>query len=152
MRVQSKVVLILIMSVIITACRDNSEKSDSGDATHLYNEICRTTQLYTDSMLNASDSIMLNALLTRYEERIDRLNFEVRADTDFSLTEGENDTIFQLITRLTETRRQRLQYLSGFSGNDSIAPVDMQKEDNFKDSCLKSKEDASRIVGNRNQE
>lgn len=115
------VALAAMLILYISSCGKKVEEDSRGDAKGLYKRTCSLTQAYIDSISVAKDTLELNDLLDRYEERVDALNMEVESETDFKLTEGENDTIIQLLERLSHVRRERLRALGATLPADSAA-------------------------------
>ena len=114
----------LIIFMIFVGCHGQQEIRDNSDINKLFNGMCRITSSYMDSMNNAKDSALLIGLMERYEASITELNFSVVADTDLHLSEGQNDTIYQMldsIRRLFDIRMD--SFLHGKNRVDSI-PID----------------------------
>ncbi len=112
------VMAILLMSA--AACKREKQDTTHEEASRLYSGICSATRLYTDSILAASDTTQVNLLIEHFEERLEAINYDALPDTDYNLSEGQNDTIFQLLSALTEARVKRLKEL----GVHNPAPLD----------------------------
>lgn len=93
------------------SCGGEKSVDEHAEASGLYKRTCMLTRQYIDSIKSAKDTVTLNALLERYEEMLDRMNFEVEPDTDYQLSEGENDTISMLMDQLAKAREERLKVL-----------------------------------------
>ena len=81
-------------------------------AQDLYHTTCNVAQAYIDSIQSAKDSTQVHKLMENFEQRIEEINTNVKPDTDYGLTEGENDTIALLLDRISEVRSARLKSLS----------------------------------------
>ncbi len=101
--------------LMVGACQQKKDEEKLSDAEILYNKTCSLTRLYIDSIKNAKDTLALHQMLDRYEERIDELNMSVKADSDLDLTEGQNDTIMQLLDKLAIARMDRMKELASYS-------------------------------------
>ena len=117
-----------IMALAATACRKEKTDNSREEASELYRNICKTTTAYIDSINNAPDSASVYALLARYDERMDEINYEADPDTDYKLNGGENDTIFQAMVALGDAHRNRLRQLAAHraAAVDSIAADSMK--------------------------
>ena len=96
----------------LPSCGSSDKSDNNADADRLFSETCRLTKLYTDSMKNAPDSAILNSLMERFDARLTDINFSVKAETDYNLTEGRNDTIASLIDSLRHAYDSRLYRLA----------------------------------------
>lgn len=105
---------------LLSACRPGDEKRDRTAADNLYSRIISITRRYTDSIGSAKDSTTLFGLIDRYEERIVKINYDALPDTDFNLTEGQNDTISLWMDSLLSVKVRRLYEL----GHPEPLPAD----------------------------
>lgn len=104
--------LFLLAGIVVSACENTGSNDDNQDVERLYSETCRLTALYTDSMTKANDSSALSGLMKRFDERLTRINFSVKPETDYHLSEGMNDTISLLIDSLRRVYNERLYELA----------------------------------------
>ncbi len=114
-------IIIPVLAFILYACGNRTEENRNEDVEKLYNQTFRLTKLYTDSMSQATDSASLHGLMERFDARLSELNFSVKAETDYHLDEGKNDTIFLLIDSLRRTYDHRLYHLANPLPADSVA-------------------------------
>ena len=105
---------------VLAGCSGSESDPREKEAAMLYQRLCKVTRLYTDSIGAASDSAQINALFERYEKEFDRISFDVSPDTDIFLTEGENDTISMLQSRLLNKRLQRLKVNQVHLASDTV--------------------------------
>lgn len=105
------ITLSLVGILFFTGCRKEQSTGSHEEAARLYAKICKATALYTDSILHAKDTTTLYALLERFEDRLEAINYEALPDTDYNLTEGENDTISMALDSLISARIRRLREL-----------------------------------------
>lgn len=107
-RLAELIILSLIWGLISISCRGEQEANDNTDINTLFKGTCKLTTVYIDSIKTAKDSAELESLMERYDVRVTELNFRVAADTDLRLSEGQNDTIIQLmdsIRKIYDVRR-----------------------------------------------
>lgn len=111
-----------ILSLAVGSCSGDKSDNNHQEAAKLYTKICNLTALYVDSISQAPDSASVHALLERFEERLDGVNYEVLPDTDYALNEAENDTISMMLDSLGRTRARRLLKLANHPAPaDSLA-------------------------------
>lgn len=94
--------------LLLCACSEGKVVESHPDADRLYADTRRLVAVYSDSLEAAADSAEVEALFTRFQQRLDSLNFSVPPDTDLQLTEGRNDTLFVDIMGLRDLYRRRL--------------------------------------------
>lgn len=95
-----------------SACGKSVDENRSQDEDKLFESTCRLTKQYIDSLEHAPDSAALNAIMARFDNQLTSLNFSVRAETDYRLTEGRNDTIASLLDSLRRIYDERLHNLA----------------------------------------
>lgn len=112
--IKTFMVAVAIMSTcyVISACTREQKDDNSQEASSLYERTCQLTRQYIDSIKVAKDSTQVANLIDRYEVALDKMNFDVSADTDFNLTEGQNDTINQLMEQMSAVRHARLKAMA----------------------------------------
>lgn len=137
------------MSLGAAGCSNDGAKKDRGEATDMFERICRLTEEYTDKLESAPDSADWAALCSEFEEKLDKVNFSYPPDTDLLMTEGQNDTIFTLMQEYAKIRDQRIHGLlhpepltDTLAVSDSLAAVEESQESNA------SRSSASRSLGN----
>lgn len=117
----SAVTALTMLMLVSVACGKKESNPNRDAARSLYEKVTALTRNYTDSIIAASDTVRVNELLQQFEEKIDKMNFDVPANTDYSLTEGENDTISLLLEKMAKVRRDKFKELSALSHpTDSI--------------------------------
>ncbi len=95
----------LMLALIASAgCGKSDDNSARIEADALYRNVVSLTRKYTDSLRLAKDSTTVNGLMLRYEAAIARLNMDAPPETDFNLTEDQNDTIHALQKRMLGLR------------------------------------------------
>lgn len=110
-------IFLLLASV---GCRQEEKNVERDQAVLLYNRICSAALVYTDSISKAQDSTSVDSLRDRFEERLVEINYAAIPDTDYSLSEGENDTIKMRLDSLVAMHARRLREL----GERKTLPVD----------------------------
>ncbi len=102
------------------SCRDEERNNEREQAVTLYQRTCRAASIYTDSLSKAKDSTEVTDLFNRFEERLVEINYSVLPDTDYGLSEGENDTIKMMLDTLLAVHDLRLRQL----GEKKQEPID----------------------------
>lgn len=116
------VVTLMTGLFILGACQEKKPTPQETAAPELYRSVVGVLRGYSDSIARAKDSAGVNRLMERLTEELTGINFNQPANTDWSLSEDENDSIYQLTTRLMKLRDERLKKLSKDSvETDSIA-------------------------------
>ena len=115
----------MVMCMIEASCTHQQVEQSREESIKLYKSISRLAEVYIDSLENARDTLAVNTLMAHFEEKLDDINYAVVPDTDYSLSEDENDTIFMLLTQVMATRRTRMEELLSRHGTgveeDSLA-------------------------------
>lgn len=101
----------LVAAVLSAGCSSSGDKDGEREAGNLYQESYALVKSYTDSLSKAADSAAVARLSEHFEDRITRLNFKYKADTDLEMTEQENDTLSVLLERYVIARDSRLKKL-----------------------------------------
>lgn len=115
-----KIVALSLVGLMMSSCIKEKVNFAHQESLKLYEKMCNLTQSYIDSIEAAKDSTQINSLIDRYEASVDKLNYEVTPDTDYLLTEGQNDTILLLMLRLSDIRDERLHsFRNGGSQNSA---------------------------------
>lgn len=113
----------------LMSCRQEKENVGREEAERLFIRTCRTAAIYTDSLKKAKDSTEVTSLIERFEQRLVEINYEASPDTDYALSEGENDTIKMALDTLMAVRIRRLielgkRNLETTDSVDSITAMD----------------------------
>lgn len=115
----------LVTLTMASGCESHQTDQSRVNARGLYTESLKTITLYSDSMLHAKDSATVERLNEGLDEALTRLNSGYPPETDFSITEGENDTLSVVTRHFIEIRDSLLTGFAGVSANpaDSV-PAD----------------------------
>ncbi len=108
MRKSILIALLAAVSIGVGGCSQEKKKKDSSQATEMYERICKLTEDYTRRLENAPDSADWASVCTEFEEKLDKITFSYPPDTDLLLTEGQNDTIHQLMEKYVNVRKGRI--------------------------------------------
>lgn len=101
-------VLPVAMLLLSAGCTRETATDDHSDADALFRESVRLLRTYTDSLAKATDSATCRRLSENLDSELTKLNFRYPANTDMSLTEGQNDTLYRLTTRYIRIRDKRI--------------------------------------------
>lgn len=97
--------------LIVSGCTPEKKSKDRSAGDDLFRRTVALAERFTLRMENTPDSVSVSELYVEFEDSLEKLNFSYPPDTDLLLTEGQNDTIHQSLTRLIEARDERLQTL-----------------------------------------
>lgn len=109
-----------VLAIIMCGCKQPEHDNREECARRLYKDLVAITTLYTDSIVNASDSTDIHALYLRYEKAYDNINNNVVPDTDLFMKEGENDTIILLQQKLRKALSDKLSSQNMHLASDTI--------------------------------
>lgn len=111
MKTMGYIPAVIVAAGLLAGCSapgDNENEREAGD---LFRESYALIKSYTDSLAKAPDSAAVASLSEHFENKITRLNFKYRADTDLEMTEQENDTLAVMLERYVIARDSRLEKL-----------------------------------------
>lgn len=91
-----------------SGCSGGKYSEDRSSADSLFQAVTSLTGEYTVKIAAARDSAEWAAIAKDYEDRLDKVNFSLPADTDLLLTEGQNDTIYQMTEAYIAARDARI--------------------------------------------
>lgn len=129
-RLPIKILSSLLLVTSISSCSKKEISADHDEAEKLFEKTLALVNSFTDSIRNASDSAQVRRLATVFEAKINNLNFEFPPDTDFNLTEEENDSIIKVIDLLVSEQSLRLRSFAN-KKNDTIPETGITSEPPF---------------------
>lgn len=94
------------------SCQKHENKDNSEEARELFNKSAFLINEFTDKIASAQDSLTVDSLQQLFEKRIVDLNFSFSPETDYKLTEEENDSIFYLMSRMKNITHLKLEEFS----------------------------------------
>lgn len=119
----------LAVCVSLSGCAETEKNEESDDTDMLYAKTLRLSDIYTDSLKMAADSMEAGRMFERYMTLKDSLNNVVAPNTDLLFTEAENDTLYMKIMAVRKAYDDRLASLAvRYEYVDSIQPEN-QKND-----------------------
>ncbi len=137
----------ICMSAI--SCSKETKHKDRSNAKDMFERICKLTKEYTEKVADSPDSASWAAICAEFEDKLDKVNFNFPPDTDLLLSEGQNDTIYTLMTAYLEARDGRIHRIlhpvietDTVSVSDSVMILEAEAEREI------SQADASRSRGN----
>lgn len=104
----------------IIGCNSVDTGNINGEETRLFEESVKLLKLYTDSLSQAKDTALIDGLMTRFREKLDRINNSVPPETDMHLSEGQNDTLAYMTRNLLDARLKSMRIASGKELTDSV--------------------------------
>lgn len=105
---------------VITGCNRGDTGYTNGEETRLFEESVKLLKLYTDSLSQAKDTALIDGLMIRFREKLDRINNSVPPETDMHLSEGQNDTLASMTRSLLDARLKSMRIASGKELTDSV--------------------------------
>lgn len=111
--------ILSVCLIISVSCRKKEESHGEDEARELFKNSIELISKYTEDIKLANDSSSVDSLYKDFEKEISNVNFSFPPETDFKLSEQENDSIFDLLLKLNLTRKVKLESLNK-NVNDSI--------------------------------
>lgn len=109
----NQILMFFIFCILgLVSCQEKKKVSDMGNANILF---VKTTQLLiekTSEIEQLSDSMALIGLEEEINKALTTINFSVPPQTDFLLSEQENDSIIKLMENFKESLQERYKALS----------------------------------------
>lgn len=119
----------LLVSGMVGGCSKETKKKDRSDADEMFKRIISLTSSYIAKIELAPDSAEWVELCRQFEDSLDRINFSYPPDTDILLTEGQNDTIQDLLKEFIVVRDKKInEILYPVVLTDSIESDSLLKE------------------------
>ena len=113
---------VLLLFASIVSCVEKKTETDGNDVDRLYTETLRLIRVYSDSIVNAPDTAEVSSLFRNFNHQLERLNFDVKADTDLALDECRNDTLAIKLTGIRQLYDRKM--------TEAVKPaVDSQEEE-----------------------
>lgn len=106
--------------VLFLSCSGKEEGGRGENVSILFEQSVRELLETTARIKNAKDTFEIDSISKSFEKRFTDINFSVPPETDFKLTEEENDSIFFLLKKMNETKKERLTQLREIIVEDTI--------------------------------
>lgn len=101
MRSKRNIIAVAMGLALFVSCGVKEEKGTApSQGNALYNEQKELLTAYIDSLKHLPDSVNAETLLERYQERVLAINMKYPADTDLTMSEGQNEALYKLTDRL----------------------------------------------------
>lgn len=94
--------------ILLSSCSGGKHSEDRASADSLFKAVASLTGEYTVKITAARDSADWAKITKEFEDSLTKINFNLPPDTDLQLTEGQNDTIYQLTEAYIAARDARL--------------------------------------------
>ena len=121
----------ILAMTILPSCHRNNNKGNHEVARQLFMKSMYLTEEYIDSLDQARDSASINRIVENFNLKITTVNYEFPPDTDYDLSEEENDSLIRMFKRMDATVDKKLKTFAGKTANDSI-PADSIAVDSTK--------------------
>ncbi len=106
-----------------SSCRRNTANEHPDIARQLFMKSMYLTEQYIDSMENASDSTSLLNIVENFNAKITKLNYQFPPDTDYNLSEEENDSLIRMFKHLEAIIDEKLKRFGGIMPIDSLEMI-----------------------------
>ena len=104
----------------MSACQKKENTIEYEEAEELFSKSASNLQNFLIKLENASDTAEIDSLLILLEKQTLDINFSFPAETDFKLTEQENDSLFCLMQIIQSLKEKKLKEFQDIRFEDSI--------------------------------
>lgn len=108
-----------IIGLSLFSCGQKENKIEADNASTLFNESVLIISQISNRISLAKDSDEVDSLFEIFDKKITEINFSFPPETDFNMTEEDNDSIFKLLENLQKIRALKLKNLADIK-QDSI--------------------------------
>ena len=98
--------------VIFVSCNKKNETENIDEARLLFSQSVELIREYENNIKNAKDILELESISNIFEKKFTDLNFLFPPETDYKLTEQENDSLFKLLKSLNKSKSDRFLEMS----------------------------------------
>lgn len=92
----------------MTSCAGNQEENRQDESQLLFQNSVDLISTFSENIKMAGDSLLIDSLKTEFDKQLADLNFNFPPNTDFKLTEQDNDSIYTLINNFRKESEKRL--------------------------------------------
>lgn len=147
--------VIALICIGLAGCKTENKVKDRSDADKMFARICKLAQEYTEKLSGATDSVTWAQVYDEFEDKLEKISFSYPPDTDLLLTEGQNDTIQNLLEEIVKVKKEKIHDIlhpfvecDTLLNEDSIAIQEANSEVNQVSETKVNQSDASRSLGN----
>lgn len=97
---------------LFNSCIAKVDNNSAQEARELFNQSATVTLQYINYIKAANDSLEVDSILERFDKKITEINFNFPPQTDYKLTDQENDSLFNLISILNQEKVKKLSSLA----------------------------------------
>lgn len=102
----------LLTLFVCLSCSKKEDDSNIREAQVLFQETVTLISDYITKIQNTKDSSEIVNLMVELDKKLTDINFSYPSNTDFNLSEQDNDSIFKLMKLLKELRQEKLKDFS----------------------------------------
>ena len=102
----------LTLFLFLGSCRKQEEHKGDAEARELFKQSAEFIVDITNQMKETKDSVSIDSLSAVFEKKITEINFAFPPQTDFKLTQQENDSIYKLQENLRRIKEEKLKEFS----------------------------------------
>ena len=104
--------LVFFLLILFSSCKKKITPVNNEDAHELFNQTSSLLVEFTDKIQLAQDSASVDSLKQLVEKHLVDINFSVRPETDYKITEEENDSLFRLMNQYRNISQEKLRSIS----------------------------------------
>lgn len=106
-----KIIILIsgVLALLISSCQKKQEPTGNEEARLLFNKSVELIIKVNQEISQAKDTITVDSILKCYEKLIAEINFSFPPQTDYKLTEQENDSIFKLMKAMKRLQKEKLE-------------------------------------------
>lgn len=105
-------IMVVLVLGLCVSCRQRREDNSRMMAEQLYGKTVNLIKLYQDSVRNAKDSVSVLRMTEDINDKLSKVNFQFPPETDYAMTEEENDSIMHMMERFENLSQTRLEQLA----------------------------------------
>ena len=105
-------ILSLIIPFLITGCHKKTAKINYEEANKLFDETVDLISNHIQQMDEVNDSVMYYKIIDDFDEKITKINYRHPPETDYLLSEEENDSLQKLMTKYLVSQEKAFERIN----------------------------------------
>ena len=119
MKTSGKFTILALLFFFHISCVKEKQPTDNKESHELFSKSAELILSVTSQIEAARDSSSIDSILNAFDKNLTDINFSVPPETDYKLTEEENDSIYYLILKMKESAKLKFENFASRE-NDSI--------------------------------
>ena len=103
---------VFVIFLIFISCTHKKEKTTDEPARRLFDKSAVLSVDFIKQIQFAKDSVEVDSIIERFEKKLTEINFSFPPETDYNLTEEENDSLFRLFQEINRVKEEKLKSLN----------------------------------------